>query len=140
MNAHTKISPTPRADQIVELIRDNIRACSTPSEKAAYTPLDECRYALEEDMSWQACTSPAAAILKLCLIASTASCALSHLTDERLQCLTDDNIAREVGTIIRWIEREFGLSPETIRDYYHTDRTERSAWGKDRSDETSILP
>jgi len=140
MNAHTKIEPASRADQIVDQIRDNIRRFNA-SPRQSYNPLDGQRSALAEDMSWQACTSPAAAILKLCLIGSDASAAFSYLDNPQHQASVDDTVSRQIGTIIRWLEREFGISrDDPIRNYYHPDWSEHSAWDRDHKDESVVLP
>ncbi len=140
MNAHAKIFPAARADQIVELIRDNIRNFNA-SPRQSYNPLDSHRDALEEDMSWQACTSPAAAILKLCLIGSVASSTFSFLENEQQQNRADDTVSRQIGTIIRWIEREFGISrDDPIRGYYHPEYSEVSAWDLGHKEEEVVLP
>src|SRR5690606_38495488 len=135
-----KISPMSRADQIVEEISANIRAFNA-SPRQSYNPLDAHRNALAEDMSWQACTSPSAAILKLCLLQSEAGCSLSNLEDEQMRYWTEDYISRQIGTVIRWIEREFGIeSDDPIRKYYHPEYSERRAWDHDFKDEMVVLP
>ncbi|MGN6307347.1 MAG: hypothetical protein ACTHNH_21220 [Mesorhizobium sp.] len=140
MNAHAKIEPISRADQIVEQINANIRAFNA-SPRQSYNPLDAHREALEMDMSWQACTGPAAAILKLGLIESVASSAFSHIEDEWHRSRVDDTVSRQIGTIIRWLEREFGISPDDPnRDYYHPDYSERRAWCLNPKDDTVVLP
>lgn len=140
MNAHAKIEPISREDQIVDQMRANIRAFKA-SPRQGYNPLDAQRDALEMDMSWQACTRPAAAILKLGLIESVASSAFTHIEDEWHRSRVNDTVARQIGTIIRWLEREFGLNADdTNRDYYHPDYSERRAWCLDPKDETVVLP
>jgi len=139
MNVHAKIEPAGRADQIVEQIRNNIRAFNA-SPRQSYNPLDAHRAALEEDMSWQACTSPAAAILKLCLIYSEASAAFTHLENDQHRRSLDDNISRQIGTVIRWIEREFGATPGADREHYFPEYSERRAWDHEPTDDTVVLP
>lgn len=135
MNAHAKILPANRTDETVA----NIRQCVTdwyaadnarhePRRRLAVNRMD----GLMHELSWLPCRSPGAAIAKLYSMESDIGCALSHLDEVKFMGI-EQLLERHVGSVIRWIEAEFGIRREDVLggDYFGSDRTERRAWGLD---------
>lgn len=134
MNAHTKINamPADRMDEIVSQLSTNIaswRRADEVGDRYAEKRLSSRRQVIEAESSWLPCRGAAAALVKLCTMEADVEAALTHIEDEDLQMQTVDLLGRHVGSLIRWIEQEYGIRREDYQlQFYHSDRTERAAW------------
>jgi hypothetical protein len=130
--ARVKSGSADRMDDLVEILAENIAAAIEADVEydvgRGRVVATHCA-CIEHESSWLPCRSAPAALAKLAMMESVVGTELLQLEGDMWDKM-NDYLNRQVGSVIRWIEREYAIKREDYRlDYYHPDACERRAWG-----------